>query len=43
MFSGRIGPVEPKTDKKWFLKILPRRAGFAVPGPYMEAVKQTAI
>ena len=31
MFSGRVDPVVQKSDKKWFLKFLPQRAGFAVP------------
>ena len=36
MFSGRVDPVVQKSDKKGFLKFLPQRAGFAVPGPFMK-------
>ena len=38
MFSGRVGSVVQKIDKKGFLNFLPERAGFPVPGPYLQSI-----
>ena len=43
MFSGRVDPVVQKSDKKGFWKYLPQRAGFAVPGPYIDRISTRHI